>query len=230
MARATHVMAVVLLGAAAIAPLSVSAQSAGQTAFVFLVGADTVGIERFTSTADLVTGEILQRGQPRLTYVAAKAAAGRFATLDLVAYPPNSGPDAEPLQRARLRIVGDSAIADMTAGGATHTQKFGTRTDALMIINNSVAMFEPALERMTGASRDSVTLPVLLVAGGQTLPATFRRITGDSIDVRLGPQQSYIVARGTAILRVHTPAKRLVMQRVEGEAASRLALGKPDYS
>ena len=223
-------MAVVLLGAAAIAPFSVSAQSAGQTAFVFLVGADTVGIERFTATPQLVTGEILQRGSPRLTYVATKAAAGRFASLDLVAYPPNSGPDAEPLQRARLRIIGDSAIADVTAGGATRTQKFGTTADALMIINNSVAMFEPALERMTGANRDSVTVPVWLAAGGQTLQASFRRITGDSIDVRLGPQQSYIVARGTAILRIHTPAQRLVMQRVEGEAASKLALGKPDYS
>ena len=223
-------MAVALLGAATIAPFSVSAQSAGQTAFVFLVGADTVGIERFTSTPQLVTGEVLMRGQPRLTYVATRAAAGRFASLDLVAYPPNSGPDAEPLQRVRLRIVGDSAIADITAAGATRTQKFATKPEALMIINSSVAMFEPGLELMTGANKDSVTFPMLLVAGGQTLLATFRRVSGDSVDVRLGPQQSFIVVRGTQILRVHTPSQRLDMQRVEGDAAARLALGKPDYS
>ena len=223
-------MAVALLGAAVIAPCAVWAQSTGQTAFVFLMSGDTVGIERFTASPQMVTGEILQKGQPRLTYVATKAAPGRFASLDLVAYPPNGLPDAEPLQRVRLRIVGDSAIADMTAAGATRTQKFATKADALMIINNSVAMFEPALERMTGANRDSVTVQILLVAGGQTLSATFRRVTADSIDVRLGPQQSYMVVRGTEIVRVHTPAQRLVMQRIEGDAATRITLGKPDYS
>jgi hypothetical protein len=232
-ARTTSLMTVALLGAAAIAPCAVSAQSTGQTAFVFLMSGDTVGIERFSASPQLVTGEILQRGQPRLTYLATKAAPGRFASLDLVAYPPNSPPDAEPLQRVRLRIVGDSAIADITAagaGGATRTQKFATKADALMIINNSVAMFEPVLELMTGANRDSVTVQMLLVAGGQTLPATFRRVTADSIEVRLGPQQSYMVVRGTAIVRVYAPAQRLVMQRIEGDAAAKIALGKPDYS
>jgi dienelactone hydrolase len=226
-------MAVALLGAAAIVPSALSGQSTGQTAFVFLMSGDTVGIERFSASPQLVTGEILQRGQPRLTYLATKAAPGRFASLDLVAYPPNAAPDAEPLQRVRLRIVGDSAIADITAGGAgaaTTTQKFATKADALMIINNSVAMFEPVLELMTGAHRDSVTVHMLFVAGGQTLPATFRRVTADSIEVRLGPQQNYLVVRGTAIVRVYAPAQRLVMQRIEGDAAARIALGKPDYS
>lgn len=229
-ARTTGAIAVALFGAAAIVPFAASAQSAGQTAFVFLMSGDTVGIERFSASPQLVTGEILQKGQPRLTYLATKAAPGRFASLDLVAYPANGLPDAEPLQRVRLRIVGDSAIADITAGGATSTQKFATKADALMIINNSIAMFEPVLELMTGANRDSVTVQMLLVAGGQTLPATFRRVTADSLEVRLGPQQSYVVVRGTAIVRVYAPAQRLVMQRIEGDAATRIALGKPDYS
>lgn len=219
-----------LIGAAAMVPLGAAAQRPGQPAFVFLVDGDTLGIERFSATPQLVTGEILQRGQPRVTYVGTKADVGRFATLDLVAYAPNSGPDAEPLQRVRLRTIGDSAFADITVAGQTRTQKFATRADALMIINSSIAMFEAALERMTGEHKDSVTLPVLLVAGGQTLPATFRRAGPDSIDVQLGPQQSSLVVRGTSIVRLHTPSQRLVAQRVEGEAAARLALGKPDYS
>jgi dienelactone hydrolase len=208
---------------------AVAAQN-GQAAFVFLTAGDTLGIERFASSPGLITGEILQRGQPRVTYIGTRAAPGRLASVDLVAYPANSGPDAEPLQRVQLRLVGDTVIAELTGGGSTRTQKIASKAGALLLINSSMAMVEVALERMTGANTDTVTVPVFLVSGGQTLSATFRRVTADSLDVQLGPQQSHFAVRGTQVLRAHTPSQRLVIQRVEGAAAAALALGKPDYS
>src|SRR5207244_5496864 len=79
-----------LLGSVLVAALGSAsagaAQGGGQTggAFVFLVGTDTFGIERFTTTPQAVTGEIVLQGQPRVTYFATRAAAGRVEELRVV--------------------------------------------------------------------------------------------------------------------------------------------------
>src|SRR5688572_29765981 len=206
------------------------AQSSGQSAFVFRVGTDTIGIERFSSSPGGVSGEILLRGQPRITYLANREAAGRIDELYIVAYPAGSGPDASALQSVRLRVVADTGIAEITAGGGTQTQRLPSKADAFPLLNSSFGMIEIVLERMSGANRDSVTFPVLLASGGQTLSATARRVSPDSVIVTIGPSQSHLALRGTHILRAHVPAQRLVVERVEGDAVRRLALGKPDYS
>ncbi|MGH7469053.1 MAG: alpha/beta hydrolase family protein [Longimicrobiales bacterium] len=205
----------------------------GQTAFVFLVGSDTLGVERFSTGSNLVTGEVLMRGQPRMTYLAMVAAPGRFGSIELAVYANNSSPDAQPSRRVQMRLVGDTVFADITAGGtagsATQTQKLPTKAEAFILLNSSVAMFETALARL-GAQQDSASFPVLLSAGGQTITATFRRVTRDSIRLQLGPQESHLIVRGTQIVRARTPAQGLVVERVEGAAAARISLGKPDYS
>lgn len=206
------------------------AQSGGEAAFVFRMGADTIGIERFNSSTGGVSGEVLLQGQPRITYLATREAAGRIGELYLVVYPAGSGPDAAALQSVRLRLVADTGIAEITAGGSTQTQRLPSKADAFVMLNSSFAMTEVALERMSGANRDSVTFPVLLAAGGQTLSATARRVSADSVIVTIGPSQTHLALRGTRILRAHVPAQRLVVERVEGDAVRRLAIGKPDYS
>jgi dienelactone hydrolase len=208
----------------------VNAQMSGQAAFVFRMGTDTIGIERFSSSAGGVSGEVLLRGQPRITYLATREAAGRIGELYIVAYPAGSGPDASALQSVRLRLVADTGIAEITAGGSTQTQRLPSRADAFPMLNSSFGMTEVALERLSGADRDSVTFPVLLASGGQTLSATARRVSPDSVIVTIGPSQSHLAMRGTHIVRAHVPAQRLVVERVEGDAVRRLALGKPDYS
>ncbi len=122
---------------------SARAQSGGQAAFVYVVGNDTIGIERFMSSPQLLTGEVLLRGQPRVSYIGFRSGGGRFRSLDLVVFPANSGPDATPLQRTGLRMVGDTAIAETTAGGTSQTQRLATKSDALLVFNGSIAMFEP---------------------------------------------------------------------------------------
>ena len=219
-----------VLYALAVASSAVGAQTSGQTAFVFRMGTDTIGIERFNSSTGGVSGEVLMRGQPRITYLATREAAGRIGELYIVAYPSGSGPDASALQSVRLRVVADTGIAEITAGGSTQTQRLPSKADAYPLLNSSFGMIELALERMSGASRDSVTFPVLLASGGQTLSATARRVSPDSVIVTIGPSQSHVAMSGTRILRAHVPAQRLVVERVEGDAVRRLALGKPDYS
>jgi dienelactone hydrolase len=170
------------------------------------------------------------KGQPRITYLATREAAGRIGNLYIVAYPPGSAPDAPALQSVGLRFVADTGIAEITAGGATQTQRLPTKADAFPVLNNSMGMTEVALERLSGANRDSVTFPVLLVAGGQTLSATARRWSADSAAMTIGPTTFQFALRGTKILRARMPSQNLVIERVEGDAVRRLALGKPDYS
>ena len=219
-----------VLCALAIASTAAGAQTSGQTAFVFRMGTDTIGIERFNSSAGGVSGEVLLRGQPRITYLATREAAGRLGELYIVAYPAGSGPDASALQSVRLRVVADTGIAEITAGGSTQTQRLPSKADAFPMLNSSFGLTEVALERMSGANRDTLTFPVLLASGGQTLSATARRVSPDSVILTIGPSQAHLALRGTRILRAHVPAQRLVVERVEGDAVRRLALGKPDYT
>ena len=79
-------------------------QSSGTAAFVFLVGADTFGIERFTSSTQVLTGEVLLQGQPRISYLASRDGNG-VGALRVIVYPPGSGPDAAALQSVSLRLV-----------------------------------------------------------------------------------------------------------------------------
>src|SRR5207253_6960066 len=72
-------------------------QSSGTAAFVFLVGADTFGIERFTSSTQVLTGDVLLQGQPRIGYLASRGGKG-FDAVRVIVYPPGSGPDAAALQ------------------------------------------------------------------------------------------------------------------------------------
>src|ERR1051325_8600053 len=204
-------------------------QGSGTAAFVFLVGADTFGIERYTSSRQVLTGEVLLQGQPRISYLASRDARG-FDELRVIVYPAGSGPDAAALQSATLRLVGDTVLAELTAGGTTRTERIATRPDACLLLNGSAAMLEPALARLGAAFADSVSFPVFLVTGGQTVTATLRRLSADSIALQLGPQETQLIVRGSELLRLRTPAQRLVAERVEGAAAARLALGKPDYS
>lgn len=212
--------------------LSIAAPAAGQAeaAFLFLVGSDTLGIERFVSSGQLVTGEVTMRGQPRMAYAAVKDAPGSVASLDIIVYPANSGPDAAPQQRAHLRMAGDTALAEITAAGRSQTQRLPTQRGAFLLLNSSIALIEAALERLSEAGADTVSFPILLSAGGQTLPASLRRVRPDSIVMRIGPQESHLAVDGDRLLRLHNAAQRLVVQRVEGDAVARLTLGKPDYS
>lgn len=204
-------------------------QSSGTAAFVFLVGADTFGIERFTSSTQVLTGDVLLQGQPRIGYLASRGGKG-FDAVRVIVYPPGSGPDAAALQSVGLRLVNDTAVAEITSMGATRTERFATQRDALLLLSASVAMLEPAVERLSASGGDSVTFPVFLASGGQTVTATLRRVSSDSVVLQLGPQESHLVVHGTQIVRLRTPAQRLVTERVEGEAAAKLALGKPNYS
>jgi dienelactone hydrolase len=217
-----------LVSAVLVVTAASGAEAQGQSAFVYLVGTDTIGVERFMIASGM-TGEIVMQGQPRMTYLGSREGAGQVRELYVVAYAPGAGSDASPLQSARLRLAGDTVFIEGTAAGTTRTQRIGTQAGAFILINSSLAMLEVAVERLE-ANRDSATFPVFLAAGGQTVPATLRRVSPDSIVMRMGGMEASLIVREGRLVRVRNPAQRLVAERVDGPAAARISLGKPDYS
>ena len=219
--------------AAVVVAAPLFAQSPSQAAFVYLSGTDTIGVERFLRSPDRIVGEIVMRGQPRIMYDAAMPAPGRVNTISLTAFAPNAAADAPPMQRATMRLQGDSVIAEITAGGTTRTQRFASKPDALLLINASMAGFEPAIDRARAARTapgDSIEVPVFLVAGGQTISAIVRVVSDDSVVVRMASMETHVATDDGKMRRVRVPAQSLIAERVEGPAVAKLSLGKPDYS
>jgi alpha-beta hydrolase superfamily lysophospholipase len=200
-------------------------------AFVFLAGADTIGIERYARTAGSFSGEITIRGQPRIAWevpVHADTAAG---PLSLTVFAANAAPDAAPSQRVTVTTRGDSiVISALLPNGSTRAQSFKSVAGALPMVNQSAAMFSLVWARAR-AGGALASVPVFLTAGGQTLDVSFSRVSADSLRMMIGPQESWVATdAGGDLLRVHVPAQRLQMIRVDRDVASRIAIGRPDYS
>ena len=115
-------------------------------------------------------------------------------------------PAAPP--RATMRLQGDSVIAEITAGGTTRTQRFASKPDALLLINASMAMFEPAIERAhvaRTAPGDSLEVPVFFVAGGQTVSAVVRVVSSDSVVVGMAGMETHVATDGGKMASSHAP-------------------------
>lgn len=223
---------VAVLAIAAIALLAglAAAQPARAHAFVILVGRDTMGIERVNTSAASVSGDIVLRGQPRIQWSAALGRDGLPISITLAALQ-SASPDAPVLQRAVLTKTGTAVAAEMRAGGATtpRTQQLTTRADAIMLVNQSLAMTELILARAlaTPAALDSVH--VFLASGGQTIPAVVT-MTGDSGTVSMGPMTSRVRVAEGRLVEIAVPAQNLRVVRVEGSALATLRLGATDYN
>lgn len=209
----------------ATAPLTAQTP-ASQSGFVIRVGNDTMVVERFLRTDKTITGRVTVRGQPEFRYVAHLGADFSVDSMNMEAYSPGAGPEAKPLQEAHVVMRGDSAF--VTTGG--QTRRFKTGTGALPILNNSFALIELYTERAR-AHGDSADIPGFALSGGVTIPVTVRALSPDSLLLTAAGQSNRLHVDATG--RIHggaVPASRVVVSRVDGVAASKLALGKPDYS
>ncbi len=195
-------------------------------AFVLRVGGDTIGVERFTVSADTLSGTISLIGQPRFDYVAVIDPEGLVYTLTLTVFGPNAPVDAAPIQRARITMGGDSAYVDNTAG----RRGFATPAGALPLLNNSFAITE-LFTRRARAAGDSIDVPGWSINGGMVFPVVVRQIDNDSLLLTVANQPHRLrVDRDGRILGATVLTARLVVSRVDGDAAQGLQIGRPDYS
>ena len=189
-------------------------------AFVLLLASgDTIAVERITRTADRLAGELLMPSAGvRFSYTATLAPDATVTRLENALRPAAAERTAPPQQSAVITFQGDSAIAVVTQGDRSVTQRLGSRQGALPFINPSFALVEQLVRRAFVIGGDSVSVPTFLVQGGQTLSVSIRRLGSDSVIVDLAGGAPARLAVGAAgeITGGAVPAQGLRIVRVSG--------------
>lgn len=212
-------------------------QGAGDdAAFILVVGADTFGVETFSRTPRAITGEIVGRQIGRLSYTATLAPDALITRWEMSAWLPGAAADAPPVQEADFAFRGDSVIVDISAAGATQTQRFQTEAGALPTYPTSIVLLEQAVRRARVIGGDTVEIPLFTIAGGMTTSAAVARLGQDSVTITVGFSQVRLrVDDEGRILGGTIPAQNLTIHRVARGAGEAAAKGageevKRDYS
>ena len=179
--------------AAALAAAPLHAQTAADSgAFVTLLGADTLALERFVRTPRGVEAEVVLRvpRTVRTRYRLELTPAGELARLESV-----SRDRSETITR-----VGDSLRVETTVEGRPRVAMVSAAAGALPFIDMIHWPYEVALLRQVAARRDSLELPLL----------TGARITSFGV-ARIGADSFTIThpARGTMRVRIDRSGRLL---------------------
>ena len=183
---------ILLLAALAGAPLHAQSAAPDSGAFVTLLGADTLALERFVRTARGVEADVVLRvpRTVRTRYRLELTPSGELARMEAV-----SRDRSETITR-----VGDSLRVETTQEGRTRSSVVAASASALPFVDMIHWPYEVALMRHLAARRDSAALPLL----------TGTRITDFGI-VRVGADSVTIThpARGTMRVRVDRSGRLL---------------------
>ena len=194
--------------------------------FVVRRGADTVVVERFALTRDLLSGDIDVRRQGSIEYQASLDFPTQTVTRILVGVVPANTPKGTATQRATAVFRGDSVIVENVSGDSTRTSRYATQAGAVPYLNPSMAMAEQIVRRARvvggpqGRPANPVPLPVFVAgSGGQTVVATVTFAGADSVQLILGGTTlRFAVDRNGRIVGGVVPAQGLTIERT-GELA-----------
>lgn len=192
--------------------------------FVFCTGKDTIAIESMQRNGNDVSSALDTRGNGRYTLDAKLDLQGLVSRLEINTYPPVG---TTITTHAVVTVVGDSVFAQV----GPKMQRVTTQVGAIPWINPSFALLEVLVQRARRIGTASASIPLFLIAGGATIPATVTRLGADST----------IVAVGTVELRLHTsadgkllggviPAEQSVITRSDAPYSEKgVALTAPSY-
>lgn len=203
-------------------------------AFVLLQGTgDTLAVERFTRSAERLEAEMLVRAAgARISFTAMLGAGAAVSRLEQAFRPAGADRRAPPAQSAVITFAGDSAIAEITGGGRTVTQRLGSKSGAIPFLNPSFALVEQIVlrARALDAAASTVAVPVFMVQGGMTLLIDVTRVGRDSVVVNLGgvPARLAVNERGEVQGGV-VPAQGLRIVRAASLGADAMSLPTPEY-
>lgn len=211
------------------APRAVDAQGARQPSpartvqYVYLRGADTLGVETITLTDTTVAGVLAMRGAPRMAWTHARRS-NIFGALGLRVYAPNAPEGAAPVQTGTLRIVGDSARIEFVAGGAARRQAAATKPGAVALVNASV--IHAAVIGASSKARGLASADVFLSNGGQTMPVGLSA-RGDTLVLNIAGVESLVLAAPNDLPReVRIPSQNA---RVVRATVMQAATGNINY-
>jgi dienelactone hydrolase len=215
------------------APLSAQA-GADRGALLIRRASDTLVVDRFIRSADTLKGSVQVKGQPRIDYLVLLGPNESVRSLSLAVFGAGATADAQPLQRVRVMMRGDTALVETSAG----TQRVPTKHSAVPSFNNALAISE-LFSRRARASGGIADIPYFAISNGMTIDARVRPIDSDSIMLMIAQQVERLKVDATGrILGGIIVGTNLEFVRLGPEAADRLLVSirdsavapKSDYS
>lgn len=202
----------------------VGAQPAPSSVFTmqYVVGSDTVGVERVIVSASAWTGDLRLRGQPRLRWTQSLNEAAGTSTLAIDAWRPGAAETDAPMQRLTLRTRGDSAYvfatpADGTPLGAP-VATLPARAGAAWLVNQSLSHGAWLAHRTARSSRD--TAWVMLASGAQLLPGAFTARSDTLVLTIAGVEGQYLLNTDGTPSSASVPSQRSRGVVVRGEGVA----------
>ena len=201
-----------------------------QSAFVHVLRGDTIVIERFTRTPTRLDVSMTMKGGARQVTSSRIAGNGHLGAMTLAAYASGAA-DALPAVEAQVELTGDTAIASMRSGGApARIQRIPTRAAAQPMLSNSFAQFEALVMAARRARTATATLTGFFVTGGATVDVVLSGLLTDSVSMQVATVTMWLVSdKAGQVIRAGVPSQALVVTRVNGLAASKIAMGRPAY-
>lgn len=208
------------------------AQAAPRSAAILILkGDDTLVVERVRRTESAVTARVAMRGQPQMEMYYALGADHAIAETEFSVRGAGAPADAAPLQQGTVRFVGDSALLDVRAGGASRAMRLGTRAGAWPIVNNDFVLAEQLVRVARARGVTTLTVPLFSLAGGVTIDGTLALVGADSARFTVGPSVTELAVDASGnVTGGRIPAQGLRIVVVTGADAARISLGRPDYS
>lgn len=194
---------------------------------LYLVGADTLGVERVEAGPRGWVGDLRLKGQPRLRWTQRLGEPAGQSTLEVEAWRPGAAEGDAPMQRLTLQVRGDSAYVHATPATDTPlgppVATLPAQRGATWLVNQSLLHAAWVAQRAAAQRQDSVF--VVLASGARVVPA---QITREGNVVRmslLGQSSTYRFTAEGAPESVEVPAQRLTGRVLQGADAA--AIGDP---
>ena len=179
MRRVTSLLAVALS-----APVTLAAQSG---AFVVRIGQDTLAVERYTRTAEMLQGEQVLRAPATVhrIYRAALGPDGAMKSFELITHNIGGGPGPAET-RATIEFRGDSAIVQAPRRDSTVTIRMATGPGAAPYVLQCYGLVEYMAQRARAAGAERYTIPAVPLTAPQPVTVTVERLGRDSTTITLG--------------------------------------------
>jgi len=202
-----------------------------QSAFVLTHGADTIIVERITRGRSSITSDLTMVGQARMIFTAELAAGPSVPSLMFKVWGAGASIDSPALQSGTLTFTADSAAMAVNIGGTERRMARPVSKNPLPLINNDFALIEMAVQRARAAGGSKVSVPMFALSGaGVQLECIIEFVGKDTAVFRVAGQETrFGVDAAGNITGGVLAAQNLVITRVTGAAAAKIAIGRPDY-
>ena len=220
---------IVLLIVALMAPHVVPAQ-ADSGAFVIMLGKDTIGVERYTRTADRVVDDMVMRDRAPVIarhLVGDLGADGLITHLEVDTKP--LGTTDVPPSHVVARFTKDDAFIDITRSGQTSTAHVVTPQGAVPFINFCYALYDQYGVRARTLGRPPVKLSVLSFGSTAPFDLTVTIPAPDSMGVSFEGDQPTLF-KVDAAGRIQGIDGRLTTQKVIGRRVPTSAVDVAAYA